>query len=176
MPAAARYHRHGTSDKTERKGRKTTMGHPYLYDRGVIETILPHRTPFLFVDGVVSFSPGESIICEKVLRSDEPFFTGHFPGRPIMPGVLISEALAQTCGLLISLTVKRSADTGDHSMDIVLAGVSVKFTTPAVPGDTIRLTGRLQKHYGNLFLFAVEASVEERKIAGGTLTLAEETP
>jgi 3-hydroxyacyl-[acyl-carrier-protein] dehydratase len=149
---------------------------PYLHDLDTIEKILPHRIPFLFVDRIVSVTPGESITGEKTLRSDEPFFAGHFPDRPIMPGVLISEALAQTCGLLIGLTGENSINGGKKRKNLVLAGISMKFTTPAVPGDTIRLDGRLQKQYGNLYLFAVKASVEGRKIAEGTLTLATEAP
>jgi len=145
-----------------------------MYDLSEIFAILPHRSPFLFVDGVVSFSAGESIVCEKLLRADEPFFAGHFPGRPMMPGVLISEALAQTGGLLIGLTRKNHATAlGDSDMNLVLAGVNMKFTTPANPGDTLRLTAQLQKQYGNLFLFTVEVFIEHTKIAGGTLTLAE---
>lgn len=146
----------------------------YMYDLSEVYSILPHRSPFLFVDGVVSFSSGKSIVCEKQLRSDEPFFAGHFPERPIMPGVLISEALAQTSGLLIGLTRKNeTSSSGKRDMNLVLAGVNMKFTTPAKPGDTLHLKAQLQKQYGSLFLFTVEAFIEDTKIAAGTLTLAE---
>ena len=146
----------------------------YMYDLSEVHAILPHRSPFLFVDGIVSFSSGESIVCEKPLLSDEPFFAGHFPERPIMPGVLISEALAQTSGLLIGLTRKNDASSSWKSdMNLVLASVNMKFTTPAKPGDTLHLKAQLQKQYGSLFLFTVEAFIEDTKIAAGTVTLAE---
>ncbi|TET85952.1 MAG: UDP-3-O-[3-hydroxymyristoyl] N-acetylglucosamine deacetylase, partial [Desulfobacteraceae bacterium] len=79
--------------------------HP-LYDISVIEEILPHRSPFLFVDRVIKLEVGKKIITKKDLSPDNSFFAGHFPGRPIMPGVLVSEALAQTSGLLLGLTWK----------------------------------------------------------------------
>ena len=71
--------------------------------------VLPHRPPFLFVDRVMMLEPHKLIIAERTLRPDEPQFAGHFPGRPIMPGVLIAEALAQTSGLLIGLSEKLSS-------------------------------------------------------------------
>ena len=72
--------------------------------REQIEQILPHRSPFLFVDAVRELDAGKRILAELELRADEPHFEGHFPGRPIMPGVLIAEALAQTSGLLLALS------------------------------------------------------------------------
>ncbi|HEU20541.1 MAG TPA: beta-hydroxyacyl-ACP dehydratase [Deltaproteobacteria bacterium] len=152
----------------------TAMFDPYIYDLSEVQAILPHRSPFLFIDGVVSFSTGKSIVCMKQLQADDSFFAGHFPERPIMPGVLISEALAQACGLLVGLTLKRDAAVPRKSnLNLVLAGVNMKFMTPAKPGDTLRLAAQLQKQYGSFFLFTVEASIEDMKIAGGTLTLAE---
>jgi 3-hydroxyacyl-[acyl-carrier-protein] dehydratase len=149
--------------------------HP-LYDISVIEKMLPHRKPFLFVDRVIKFKAEKKIIAEKYLSPDEWFFAGHFPERPIMPGVLISEALAQTAGLLLGLTRKQKV----HSMNqknpnlFFLANVNMKFSTPAKPGDTLRLEASLKKKYGRLFFFGVAAYVVSRQIAKGTLTLAEE--
>ncbi|MBE9570006.1 MAG: hypothetical protein IMF11_05240, partial [Proteobacteria bacterium] len=75
-----------------------------LYDISVIEEILPHRSPFLFVDRVIDLDVGRNIITEKDLFSDDCYFAGHFPGNPVMPGIIVSEALAQTCGLLLGPT------------------------------------------------------------------------
>jgi beta-hydroxyacyl-ACP dehydratase FabZ len=146
-----------------------------LYDISVIKEILPHRSPFLFVDRIVKLQAGEKIIAEKDLTIDEPFFTGHFPGNPIMPGVLISEALAQTSGLLLGLTWKNKGRSLDHEkVNLTLATINMKFSHPAKPGDTLRLEASLKKEYGKLFLFDAAAYVVSKQIAKGTLALAEE--
>ena len=84
------------------------MKNQLLYDISLIKEILPHRSPFLFVDRIMELKAGERIVAEKDLSPDESFFKGHFPGNPIMPGVLVTEALAQTSGLLIGLSGLRS--------------------------------------------------------------------
>ena len=75
-----------------------------------ILAILPHRPPFLFVDRVIKLVPDREIVAERAIRSDEPFFAGHFPGKPVMPGVLVTDALAQTSGLLWGLSKKVKGD------------------------------------------------------------------
>jgi len=141
------------------------------YDVSAIKEILPHRDPFLFVDRVVNISNGNTIVAEKDLAPDEWYFKGHFPGAPILPGVIVSEALAQTSGLLLGLT-KRAIDR--EKPNLFLANLRIKFTTPATPGETLRLTAILKKAYDEMFLFEVEAYVSDRRIAKGTLVLAEE--
>ncbi len=141
----------------------------------MIKKILPHRAPFLFVDRIVKWIAGEKIIAEKDLLPDEWYFPGHFPGKPIMPGVLVSEALAQSCGLLLGLT----GEEGDQSEVLErpffsLASINIKFHAPAKPGETLRLEAGLKKQFGGMFLFDVSAFVESRRIAAGTLALAEE--
>ncbi len=143
----------------------------------MIKKILPHRAPFLFVDRIVKWVAGEKIIAEKDLLPDEWYFQGHFPGNPIMPGVLVSEALAQSCGLLLGLT----GEEGDQSEVLerpffFLASINIKFHAPAKPGETLRLEAGLKKRFGGMFLFDVSAFVESRRIAAGTLALAEEKP
>jgi len=145
-----------------------------LYDISVIKEMLPHRSPFLFVDRIVKLEAGEKIIAEKDLSVDESFFTGHFPGNPIMPGVLVSEALAQTSGLLLGLTWKDKGKFLDQKkVNLVLATINIKFSHFAKPGDTLRLESSLKKEYGKFFLFEAAAYVVGRQIAKGTLTLAE---
>jgi beta-hydroxyacyl-ACP dehydratase FabZ len=146
-----------------------------LYDISAIKEMLPHRSPFLFVDRIVKLEVGEKIIAEKDLSIDESFFTGHFPGNPIMPGVLISEALAQTSGLLLGLTWKdRGKSLDQEKVNLILATINMKFSHPAKPGDTLRLESNLKKEYGKLFLFEAAAYVVSKQIAKGTLALAEE--
>ncbi len=97
---------------------------------------LPHRYPFLLVDRVLEFTDGATIVAVKNVTANEPYFTGHFPGRPIMPGVMICEALVQAGGLLASL----SADGLPRGRGVVLAGLEhVRFRRRVVPGDQLRL-------------------------------------
>jgi len=97
---------------------------------------LPHRYPFLLVDRVIELVDGERVVALKNVSANEPFFAGHFPGRPIMPGVLICEALVQTGGLLASC----SKDGLPAGRGIVLAGLEhVRFRRRVVPGDQLRL-------------------------------------
>jgi len=139
------------------------------FDVAVIKEILPHRSPFLFVDRVTKINYEDNIIAEKDLSPDEWFFAGHFPGKPIVPGVIVSEALAQTSGLLLGLTFKTQ---GRERTDLSLANLTIKFITPAKPKETIRLTATLKKTYGKMFLFEAAANVLNRRIAKGTLILA----
>lgn len=141
-----------------------------LYDLDAIQRILPHRSPFLFVDRVTALTPGRVLVAHKDLDPDAPFFRGHFPGRPIMPGVLVSEALAQAGGLLVALSAREPT----QRPSLFLARVDIKFTSPARPPETLRLEARLKKAYGGLFLLDVAATVDTRAVAAGSLALAEE--
>jgi 3-hydroxyacyl-[acyl-carrier-protein] dehydratase len=133
--------------------------------------ILPHRAPFLFVDEVLELDPGKRILAERELRAEEPHFAGHFPGRPIMPGVLITEALAQTSGLLLALT---AIETGEDARGrlFYLARADMKWTEPAMPGETLLLESTHQKTFGALVAFKVRAFTQRKDVASGTLTLA----
>ncbi len=138
-----------------------------------IQNILPHRDPFLFVDWVKEFFPGERIVAEKKLEPDEWFFKGHFPGKPLMPGVLVSEALAQASGLLLGLTWKEeSGQTEAVKPDLFLASTNIKYLNPAMPGEVLQLDAVLKKELGSMFLFDVRADVGEKQVAKGSLALA----
>jgi len=135
--------------------------------------ILPHRPPFLFVDRVVRLEPHRSIVAERRLREEEPQFAGHFPQRPIMPGVLVTEALAQTSGLLLGLSDKLTeAEPPGRPKLFFLAAANMKYTHPAAPGDLLVLRADIDKSFGGLFRFNVEAVVGRHVIANGSLTLA----
>jgi len=135
--------------------------------------LLPHRPPFLFVDRITSFKPGVMIESRRVIRPDEVFLAGHFPGNPVMPGVLVIDGLAQTSGLLWGFTKKARGGEPSAAHEIFyLAAVNVKLLNPAFPGDTLVMTARAEKEYNGLFSYAVEASVGRTLIARGTLTLA----
>jgi 3-hydroxymyristoyl/3-hydroxydecanoyl-(acyl carrier protein) dehydratase len=149
------------------------MTHKPLFELEDLLPVLPHRPPFLFVDRVMQLEPHKSIVAERELRPDEPQFAGHFPGRPIMPGVLIAEALAQTSGLLIGLSEMSSASAPpEKPKAFFLAVTNIKFTHPAVPGDVLVLRATSDRQFAALHRFNVEATAGRNLIASGSLTLA----
>ena len=139
----------------------------------LIKQILPHREPFLLVDQILTFESGKKLTASLNLAADAWFFKGHFPKQPIMPGVLITEALAQTSGILLELNRTQSKPALKQSKEqYVLGKVSMKYLTTACPGDTLILHSNLLKNIGSLFMFETFAMVAEKIIAKGTLSLA----
>jgi 3-hydroxyacyl-[acyl-carrier-protein] dehydratase len=133
---------------------------------------LPHRYPFLLVDKVVDYKPGEYLIGVKNVTINEPFFTGHFPQRPVFPGVLIMEALAQATGLLAFKTVGKKPD--GKSL-YYFAGIdNCRFKQPVQPGDQLFLEVRLLTSKRNISKFSAEAKVEGKVVASAELMCAEQ--
>jgi 3-hydroxyacyl-[acyl-carrier-protein] dehydratase len=129
--------------------------------------LLPHRYPFLLVDKVTECVPGERLVAVKNVTFNEPFFTGHFPIKPVMPGVLIIEALAQATGLL-------SAESGNgaNSANSVyyLVGVDkARFKRPVGPGDQLVLEANLAKVKRDLWMFECEAKVDGKVVASAEI-------
>jgi 3-hydroxymyristoyl/3-hydroxydecanoyl-(acyl carrier protein) dehydratase len=152
---------------------KPESGHERQFSTEDILSVLPHREPFLFVDRVVKLTVDASITTERFIRSDEPWFAGHFPGKPVMPGVLITDALAQTSGLLWGLSKKVRGDDGDGKQRIFfLAAVNMKYLAPALPGETLRMNAAAERSFGALFSYSVDAYVGRKAIVKGHLTLA----
>jgi 3-hydroxyacyl-[acyl-carrier-protein] dehydratase len=120
---------------------------------------LPHRYPFLLVDRVLSFVPGESLEAIKNVTFNEPFFTGHFPERPVMPGVLIIESLAQACGILNFKTHNVDFNT-NHNVLFYLVGIeNCRFKRVVEPGDQLHLHVKKTKHKQDLWKFDARAEV-----------------
>lgn len=128
---------------------------------------LPHRDPFRFLSAVEELEPARRGVGSWLLRGDEDFFRGHFPGNPVVPGVLLAEALAQLSGL-----VAFAGDARDDSAPARLAQVSVKFQSGVVPPAKVRLESSLTKQMGGLYLFDVRAEAGGVVVASGTLMLA----
>jgi len=139
---------------------------PFLGIEQITE-YLPHRYPFLLVDRIIEFEAGKSITGIKNVTANEPFFQGHFPGHPIMPGVLIVEAMAQVGGLLMV----ENADPEKDPQIVYLAAVDqVRWRRPVVPGDQLRISARLLKARRSLFRVFAEATVDGEIAASAEIT------
>ncbi len=142
---------------------------PSQVDIQKIMSLLPHRYPFLLVDRVLRFEPGKSLEALKNVTVNEPFFQGHFPGKPVMPGVLILEALAQAGGLLVSL----SSDESLEGKLFLFTGVDkAKFRRPVVPGDQLILRCQDVKRRLQLFRMSCQATVDDDAVAEAMLSAA----
>jgi 3-hydroxyacyl-[acyl-carrier-protein] dehydratase len=143
---------------------ETTATPGPILDAEAIQKILPHRPPFLLVDRVVLIEPGKRLVAWKGVTMNEPFFVGHFPGKPVMPGVLILEALAQACGLLAMKSVPPEEDTKDKVM-FLMSIDGAKFRRPVVPGDRLELHVEIVKRKGAIWRQKGAAVVDGQTVA-----------
>jgi 3-hydroxyacyl-[acyl-carrier-protein] dehydratase len=129
--------------------------------------LLPHRYPFLLVDRVLEITPRESITALKNVTMNEPFFQGHFPDFPVMPGVLIIEALAQTAALLTF------AEERQENAVYYFAGIdNARFKKPVLPGDQLIMTAKLERERAGIYKFQVKATVDGELAAEANITCA----
>ena len=138
----------------------TKLNNETLMDVKEIRRFLAHRYPFLLVDRVTKFESGKTLTAIKNVSINEPYFNGHFPEEPIMPGVLIVEALAQATGLLGFRTM---GEEPQQDTLYILVGVDkVKFKKQVVPGDQLELRVEVLRHKGKMWIFKGEAYVDGR--------------
>ena len=135
-----------------------------------IQKLLPHRYPFLLVDRVTEFERSSRIVCHKNVSINEPFFQGHFPGHPVMHGVLVLEALAQAGGLLIQMS--KQEDSGGKVFYLVKID-NAKFSNMVVPGDRLDLCVSLKRTIRNMALFDSIARVDGEQVACAEILCAE---
>lgn len=132
-------------------------------DVNTIRTLIPHRYPFLLVDKVVALDvEAKTIVAHKNVTINEPFFQGHFPGQPIMPGVLIIEALAQAGGVLTQLTLGRDAQS---KLFYLVKVDNVRFIKQVVPGDVLELHVQVKRVIRNMAVYYGEAKVDGEVVA-----------
>jgi len=131
---------------------------------------LPHRYPFLLVDRVVSYEAGDNIHAYKNVTINEPFFQGHFPHHPIMPGVLIMEALAQAAGIL---SFKSMGEMPDDNSVFYFVGIDgARFKKPVMPGDQLHLHVKIVRQMRGIWKYKAEAKVDGQVVAEAELMCA----
>ena len=135
-----------------------------------IQAMLPHRYPFLLVDRVLAYLPGKNLRAIKNVSVNEPFFQGHFPGHPVMPGVMIIEALAQASGLLVFLSTPKHEK---QPMYYLVKVDKAKFTQIVVPGDQLVLEVELKRMLRRMGQFECRALVDGKIVASAELLCAE---
>jgi 3-hydroxyacyl-[acyl-carrier-protein] dehydratase len=148
------------------------MSEGFSMDIQAVLAQLPHRYPFLLVDRVVECVPGKHIHAIKNVTVNEPFFPGHFPGRPTMPGVMILEALAQAAGIL---AFKTAGVVPDDKSRFYFVGIDgARFRKPVVPGDQIVLKATFDRAMRGIWKFTTVALVEGQEVASATMMVAPE--
>lgn len=133
-----------------------------------IKQMLPHRYPFLMIDRVLELEDGKRCVALKNVTGNEQYFEGHFPGNPVMPGVLIVEAMAQACGIAAFGLSKGTEDKW-----LLFAGIEkARFKKTVVPGDQLILDAEYKAHKLNVWLFHVKATVEGKRVAQAEIRIA----
>ena len=130
-----------------------------------IQSLLPHRYPFLLVDRVIESEPGKRLVAIKNVTINEPFFQGHFPAKPVMPGVLLIEAMAQATGLL----AMESAEVPKEAIYYLVGVDKARFKRPVVPGDQLVFEVEVLKHRRDIWVFAAEAKVDGSVVASAEI-------
>ncbi len=146
------------------------MGDWHKMDIERIMALLPHRFPFLLVDRVLECEPGVALTAIKNVTINEPFFPGHFPHKPVMPGVMILESLAQACGLLAFASAGWEPDDS-HTFYFVSID-KVRFRRPVVPGDRLTLEVRSQRRIRDIWRFTTEARVGDETATTADMMVA----
>jgi len=140
------------------------------FDINEVLKFLPHRYPFLLIDRVIEFNKDQSLTAIKNVTINEPFFPGHFPSRPVMPGVLILEAMAQACAFL---SLKSSGTKPSDDSVVYFVGIDdARFKRPVEPGDQLRLKATFKRKMRIMFMYECQAFVGDEEAASANLMCA----
>ncbi|MDH3336387.1 MAG: 3-hydroxyacyl-ACP dehydratase FabZ [Gammaproteobacteria bacterium] len=143
--------------------------HTYPLDVAAIKELLPHREPFLMLDKVISCTPHESVTAIKNVTANEPHFAGHFPGNPVLPGVLIIEAMAQAGGVLSHIS---NGDLNPRPLYFLARVEDARFRRPVVPGEQLRIQVHADKVKRGMWWYRCEAMVGKHVVASATIICA----
>lgn len=138
-----------------------------VIDINRIVQMIPHRYPFLMVDRVLDVVPDESAVGLKNVTVNEPYFPGHFPSRPIMPGVLIIECMAQTAAVLV---VETLGPNSEGKLVYFMSVEEARFRKPVIPGDQLMIHVKKERSRGNVWKFSAQAKVDDQLMAEATYT------
>ena len=130
-----------------------------------IKELIPHREPFLFVGSVLEIEKGKKITAERLFSPEDFFFRGHFPGNPVVPGVIITEAMAQAGGVLFNYSFRDELQKEGFSNAYLMGLDRCRFRNPVVPGDRVLLEVELVRRRSRIIFFSAKASVAGKKVA-----------
>ena len=142
-----------------------------MIERSEIETLIPHRPPFLWIDRVEELEPGVRCVAVKLVDPANPIFTGHFPAKPILPGVLLIEAVAQTAGVMMGSAAPQAADESREGVALLAAVNRFKFLKPVTPGQELRIETKKLTEVGQLVCIGGTVWAEGEMVANGELSV-----
>ena len=147
------------------------MSYPRGIERSEIETLIPHRPPFLWIDRVEELEPGVRCVAVKFIDPENPIFAGHFPDKPILPGVLLIEAVAQTAGVMLGSAASQSADKNTGGVALLAAVNRFKFFKPVTPGQEVRVETKKLTVAGRMAYIGAAVWVGGDLVANGELSV-----
>jgi 3-hydroxyacyl-[acyl-carrier-protein] dehydratase len=147
------------------------VNQPKVIERSEIETLIPHRPPFLWIDRVEELEPGIRCVAVKFVDPANPIFAGHFPARAILPGVLLIEAMAQAAGVMMGSAVPQTADQSREGVALLASVNRFKFLKPVTPGQELRIETKKLTNVGQLVCIGGTVSVGGEIVANGELSV-----
>ena len=147
------------------------MTKPRVIERNEIETLIPHRPPFLWIDRVEELEPGVRCVAVKLVDPADPIFAGHFPAKPILPGVLLIEAVAQTAGVMLGSAAPQDGDKNPGKVALLAAVNRFKFLKPVTPGQELRIETKKLTEAGQMAYVGGTVWVGEEMVATGELSV-----
>jgi len=145
--------------------------HPKVIGRSEIEALIPHRAPHLWIDRVEELEPGVRCVAVKFVDPANPVFAGHFPGKPILPGVFLIEAMAQTAGVMLGAAMPQAKHSGGTGVALLAAVNRFKFLKPVTPGQELRVETKKLTEVGQLAYIGGTVRVGAGMVANGELSV-----